>query len=136
MIIGDALKRCALNYPDKPAVKDEYGKYFPRGFGYTYRELFEAANRLANSLLKLGLKKGDRVAVLARVASLPGVDEAVLVNVHPVGLQLAGHAPVGVRQVGVGPVVVRIEIDGLFKKRDCFTEVFRLNEIRMPQSLE
>ncbi len=63
MIIGDALKRCAGNYPDKPAVRDEYGKYFPRGFGYTYRELFDAANRLANSLLKLGLKKGDRVAV-------------------------------------------------------------------------
>ena len=63
MIIGNSLKRCAANYPDKVAVKDEYGKHFPQGFTYTYRELSEAANRLANSLLKIGLKPGDRVAV-------------------------------------------------------------------------
>lgn len=63
MIIGDALKRCARNYPDKLAVKDEYGKVFPRGFGYTYGELDIAVNRLAQSFLKLGLRPGDRVAV-------------------------------------------------------------------------
>lgn len=63
MIIGDALKRSARNYPDKLAIKDEYGKYFPAGFSYTYKELFETVNRLGNSLLSIGLKKGDRVAV-------------------------------------------------------------------------
>lgn len=63
MVIGDALRRCAQNYADKLAVKDEYDKHFPAGFSYTYSELFESVNRLGNSLLDLGLKKGDRVAV-------------------------------------------------------------------------
>lgn len=63
MIIGEALRRCALNYPDKIAVRDEYGKYFEDKKTYTYRELDLAANRLANSLLDLGLAPGDRVAV-------------------------------------------------------------------------
>lgn len=63
MIIGDALKRSAQNYPDKLALKDEYGKHFPAGASYTYKQLLETVNRLANGLLSIGLKKGDRVAV-------------------------------------------------------------------------
>ncbi len=63
MLIGDALRRSAGNYPDKLAVRDDYGKYFPVGTGYTYRELNETVNRLGNNLLALGLQKGDRVAV-------------------------------------------------------------------------
>ena len=63
MLIGDALKKSAGNYPDKLAVRDDYGKYFPVGTRYTYRELNETVNRLANNLDRLGLKKGDRVAV-------------------------------------------------------------------------
>ncbi len=63
MVIGDALRRCAENYSSKLAIKDQYGKHFPPGFSYTYRELSETVNRLANSFLSLGLRKGDRVAV-------------------------------------------------------------------------
>ena len=63
MLIGDALRRSAGNYPDKLAVKDEYGKYFPAGTSYTYKELSDTVNRLSNNLLALGLRKGDRVAV-------------------------------------------------------------------------
>ena len=63
MLIGDALKRCAINYANKLAIKDEYGKHFPQGFSYTYKELFETVNRLANGFLALGLRKGDRVVV-------------------------------------------------------------------------
>ncbi|MDR3556586.1 MAG: AMP-binding protein [Syntrophobacteraceae bacterium] len=63
MIIGNSLERGARNYPDKTAIEDQYGKYFPSGFSYTYKEINQAAKRLANSLLKLGLKPGDRVAV-------------------------------------------------------------------------
>jgi acyl-CoA synthetase (AMP-forming)/AMP-acid ligase II len=63
MVIGDALRRCAQNYADKLAVKDAYGKHFPAGSSYTYSELQQIVNRLANSFLDLGLKKGDRVAV-------------------------------------------------------------------------
>jgi long-chain acyl-CoA synthetase len=63
MVIGDALRRCAVNYPNKLAFKDMYGKHFPEGLSYTFKELYERVNRLANSLLCLGLRKGDRVAV-------------------------------------------------------------------------
>ncbi len=63
MVVGDELRRNAENYPDKLAFKDMYGKYFPEGVEYTYRELGEKVNRLANSLLSLGLRTGDRVAV-------------------------------------------------------------------------
>jgi len=63
MLIGDALKRCARNYPDKLAFQDMYGKHFPIGTNYTYNKLFELVNRLANNFISLGLKRGDRVAV-------------------------------------------------------------------------
>ena len=53
MIIGDALRRCARNYPDKMAVRDEYGKYFPQGISYSYRQLYEIVNKLGNSFLKI-----------------------------------------------------------------------------------
>jgi acyl-CoA synthetase (AMP-forming)/AMP-acid ligase II len=63
MVIGDELRRNSQNYPDKLALKDMYGKHFPEGSSLTYRELLESVNRLANSLIGLGLKKGDRIAV-------------------------------------------------------------------------
>jgi acyl-CoA synthetase (AMP-forming)/AMP-acid ligase II len=63
MLIGDALRRSARNYSDKTAIKDEYGKHFPAGTCYTYNELNDKANRLGNSLISLGLKRGDRIAV-------------------------------------------------------------------------
>ncbi len=83
MLIGEALKRCAQNYPDKIAVRDEYGKYFAEKKTYTYRELDLAANRLANSLLDLGLERGDRVVVqtgtgLGHYLSLAGLARAGL----------------------------------------------------------
>ncbi len=64
MIIGDGLRRTAKVYPDRIAVIDKCGKYFPVGSQFTYREVAEKVNRLANSLLSLGLQSGDRVALL------------------------------------------------------------------------
>jgi acyl-CoA synthetase (AMP-forming)/AMP-acid ligase II len=61
MLMGEALRRCARNYGDKLAVRDEYGKYFPAGASYTYAELDAAVSRLAGGLLGLGLERGDRV---------------------------------------------------------------------------
>lgn len=57
MPMGDMIRRSAKRFPKKPALV----------FGnerLTYEELNERVNRLAHALLKLGLKKGDRVAVL------------------------------------------------------------------------
>jgi acyl-CoA synthetase (AMP-forming)/AMP-acid ligase II len=56
--LGQILKVHAKKYPDKLALKDWRGK------ALTYQELELRANRLANGLLDMGLKKGDRVAVL------------------------------------------------------------------------
>jgi long-chain acyl-CoA synthetase len=57
MVVGDMIARDAKKFPEKVAVVFE-------GLSRTYRELNERVNRLANALIKKGLKKGDRVGVL------------------------------------------------------------------------
>jgi len=56
--LGQILRVHAKNHPSKTAVKDWCGK------ALTYVELESRTNRLANGLLKMGLRKGDRVAVM------------------------------------------------------------------------
>jgi len=58
MNIGLHLKRAAMWFSERIAVVDE-------GTRLNYRELNERVNRLGNALLSLGLKKGDRVALLS-----------------------------------------------------------------------
>ena len=53
----DFLTISAAIVPDRPAIIFE-GKTF------TFGQLNERVNRLANSLVKMGVKKGDRVALL------------------------------------------------------------------------
>ena len=57
MNIGDLLVRNANKFPHKTAVVAE-----TRSF--SFRELNDRVNRLANSLLDSGLRKGDRIGVL------------------------------------------------------------------------
>ncbi|MBN2031665.1 MAG: long-chain-fatty-acid--CoA ligase [Deltaproteobacteria bacterium] len=57
MPVGDIIRRSALRFPDKTAMV----------FGtksMSYRVFNERINRLANRLLKMGLRKGDRIAAL------------------------------------------------------------------------
>ncbi|MDH5482263.1 MAG: AMP-binding protein [Candidatus Bathyarchaeota archaeon] len=56
--LGEILSTHARKYPTKLAVKDW------RGRSHTYSELDIRTNKLANGLLNMGLRKGDRVAVL------------------------------------------------------------------------
>jgi len=56
--LGQILRVHAKNYPKKVALKDWCGK------ALTYLELESRTNRLANGLLRLGLSKDDRVAVM------------------------------------------------------------------------
>lgn len=56
MNLGQILKVNAKKFPNTVALKDK-----ERSF--TYPELNKRVNRLANSLLSMGLQKGDRVAV-------------------------------------------------------------------------
>jgi len=57
MNLGQMLKMNAKKLPHKVALKEAKRSY-------TYRELNERVNRLCHRLLSLGLKKGDKVAVL------------------------------------------------------------------------
>jgi len=56
--LGQILEVHAKNYPRKLAVKDWHGK------ALTYQELELRTNRLANALQNMGLRKGDRCAVM------------------------------------------------------------------------
>jgi fatty-acyl-CoA synthase len=58
MTAKDVLKINAFKWPDKIGIKDLYRSR-------TFREWDERACRLANALYGLGLRKGDRFAVLA-----------------------------------------------------------------------
>ena len=55
--LGQILKVNAKKFPHTVALKDHER-------GLTYPELNRRVNKLAHSLLALGLKKGDKVAVL------------------------------------------------------------------------
>jgi len=59
MVIPDYLEKNARHYPNKTAVKVVGDR------SCTFSELRERVYRLANGLLEMGLKKGDRVAILA-----------------------------------------------------------------------
>ena len=56
--IGDVLRINARYYPNKRAVVDSEKEF-------TWREIHERSNRLANALIGLGCRKGDRFAILA-----------------------------------------------------------------------
>ncbi len=63
MYIGDTLARRAIYTPERLAVVDT-GK--PARPHYTYRQMNERANRLANWLKdEIGVQKGDRIGIVA-----------------------------------------------------------------------
>lgn len=57
MVINDWIINNARRFPDKVGIINKQARY-------TFNEVDERVNRLANALIKLGLKKGDRVAFL------------------------------------------------------------------------
>jgi fatty-acyl-CoA synthase len=57
LLINDFLGRAVRQYGKKTAVVDEDRRF-------TYAQFGERVNRLSNGLLRLGVRKGDRVAVI------------------------------------------------------------------------
>jgi len=58
MTAGTVLKMMAMQCPDKEGAADKFRKM-------TFKQWNERSCRLANALTKLGIKKGDRFAILA-----------------------------------------------------------------------
>ncbi|HLX57824.1 MAG TPA: alpha/beta fold hydrolase [Ktedonobacteraceae bacterium] len=65
-LLHDILNNSALNFPDRPALI-----FF--GQKISYRELDRASNRCAHALRKIGVQKGERVAII-----LPNVPQYVI----------------------------------------------------------
>jgi acyl transferase domain-containing protein/acyl-CoA synthetase (AMP-forming)/AMP-acid ligase II/acyl carrier protein len=81
MNLAQNIERSQRIFPDKPALIFE-GKYF------TYRELNEMTNRVANGLSELGISGGDRVALF--MPNIPPFVAAYL------GIQKIGAVPVSI----------------------------------------
>lgn len=58
--LGDFLDECAQKHPDNDALV-----YVERKLRYSYREFNDICRRAAKGFLKMGVKKGDKVAVWA-----------------------------------------------------------------------
>jgi fatty-acyl-CoA synthase len=83
--IGRCLDRVAEQYPDNELLVS-----IPQGKRFTYREFVGVVNRAAKAFLKLGIRRGDRVAIWSTnnyewvVAQLATARiGAVLVNINP-----------------------------------------------------
>ena len=60
LLTGDIPKLNAIKYPN------EFALHYETEISLTWKELDDRINRLANALVDLGVKQGDRVALLAR----------------------------------------------------------------------
>lgn len=89
--LHDLLSASASKYPSRPAV-EFYGRRL------TYRDLDRGANRFANALIRLGVRKGDRVAVM-----LPNLPQTVIAYY--------GALKIGAVVVQVNPLYVEREIE-------------------------
>ncbi|RLB05634.1 MAG: AMP-dependent synthetase [Deltaproteobacteria bacterium] len=68
-VIGDFLRRVSTIYPEKVAVVDYFGKYSTYGASYTWSHFNALVNKLANSFLTIGLKRGDKLGVYSDTRS-------------------------------------------------------------------
>lgn len=93
-IVPDLLKRNAREYPHKLAlVASSTQKGLCR---ITYAELNETTDRLANAIIKMGIRKGDKVAIL--LSNFDGFEcLCTYYAIHKIG---AINVPINTRYVG------------------------------------
>ena len=68
--IGDLFDEVASRFPDREALID-----LPRGRRYSYQELLIIVNRLAKGFLKLGIRKGEHLALWT-----PNLPESIIIE--------------------------------------------------------
>jgi fatty-acyl-CoA synthase len=66
--VGDLLDQIVLRFPDREALID-----LPQGRRYSYQELLIIVNQLAKGLLKLGIRKGEHLALWT-----PNLSESII----------------------------------------------------------
>ena len=66
--IGDLFDEVASRFPDREALVD-----LPRGRRYSYQELLIIVNQLARGFLKLGIQKGEHLALWT-----PNLSESII----------------------------------------------------------
>ncbi len=93
------MRRSRERFPDKPAI-------IAGGRRISYRELDEAANRLANALLATGAAKGSKVAILSR-------------NLPEYGIVFFGAARSGLVLVNVSIQYAADELEYVLRKSDA-----------------
>ena len=103
LTLGGLLDRTAAKYPGKDALVN-----VQRGQRFTYLELKEACDMTARGLLKLGVKKGDHVAIWAN-------------NINEWVLAFFGIAKIGAIGVAVNPNYRTRELEYILKQSDCMT---------------
>jgi fatty-acyl-CoA synthase len=101
--VAELLNRTSINYPDNEALI-----YSDRGLRYSYKELRELCNQFAKGLLKLGIKKGEHIAVWAT-----NVPEWVITQF--------GSARIGAVLVAVNYGFELLELEYQLKQSDATT---------------
>jgi len=107
LLMGNALRRNAYRYPVKVAIKDSKRQL-------TYRELNGRVNRLARSLLDVGVKKGDAVALLVgnRIEHLEIVFALAKIGALAIPLDVKWRAlEMGAVLSALGPAALFLEPD-------------------------
>lgn len=104
MLAGDMLRRSAQRFPTKTAI-------ICGGDRFSYAELDARANMLANALLRLGLPKGSKIAMLSR-------------NLADYGTVFFGVARTGYVLVNVSVLYAPDELTFVLNKADADVLIF------------
>ncbi len=87
-VLGEIIRRHSLRCPDRLAVVF-------RDRSYTYKEFNSTINRLANSLLGLGIKKGDKITVFGYNSDYWLIAACAIAKIGavsvPANFRLVGH---------------------------------------------
>ena len=102
-LLGDVVTRQAAQYPEKDAVV-----YPELGLRWSFRELEERAERCARGLGRLGIGKGERVALWST-------------NVPEWVVLFFGLAKIGAVMVTVNTLLRKQEVEYLLSQSECCT---------------